>query len=57
VAHLWDNHAQLPDEKSLYAATYEAWKEYKAIDVSLNPNLVVYPPRGTIIHAFELRDV
>jgi hypothetical protein len=34
-----------------------AWKEYEAIDTPMSPNPLVFPPRGTVLHAFELRYV
>jgi hypothetical protein len=58
LAHLRDdNQAQLPEvEKTVYAATDEAWNEYEAKDTPF-PSLVIYPPRGAIMLAFELLDV
>jgi hypothetical protein len=59
LAHLWDDgNAQLPDvKKTLHAATYEACKEYEATCAHTFPTPVVYPSRGTVMHAFDLRDV
>jgi hypothetical protein len=49
--------AKLPDVgKPLYAATCEAWIEYKITNNPPYPMSVVYP-RGTLMQAFELRDV
>jgi hypothetical protein len=58
LAHLFDDDdAQLPDvEKILYAATDEAWKEFEATHSLPFPSPIIYPPRGTVLHAFELRD-
>jgi hypothetical protein len=54
-----DKQAQSPDvERTLYTTKDEAWKEYEATANAPYPTQVVYPPpRGTLMQAFQLRDV
>jgi hypothetical protein len=58
LAHLWDDGcALIPDVKNdIYAPTDAAWTQCEATD---NPpsQALQYTPRGTLPHAFELRDV
>jgi hypothetical protein len=41
----------------MYTATDEVWKEYEADTNPTYLSHVVYPPRGTLMQAFELRNV
>jgi hypothetical protein len=59
LASLWeDKQAQVPDvEQTIYTATDETWKDYKANPSPPYTSHVVYPSRGKLTQAFELRDV